>query len=232
MNASRATMDDLDWIVDLLADRRAPLVKYAPVFWHPAPDARSTHRSFIEYVITDGGARAYRTDHAVLIATRRAGGWLVDDAHVTDQQWCETSDAHQLWEAFTDDCEGSAVRFVCPVHERERAEFASTVGLSLQESWWLTELSNSGGQAGLQVDLPGAVAMTVGAPPVYAPPGPILFLPKPSDATTAVPAALAKSAELGCAVVVVNQRADEPQLGRDLESAGLRRHCDYFTGTV
>lgn len=90
-------------------------------------------------------ARAYRTADAVLIATPRGDGWLVDDAHVLGQRWCETSDGHELWDLFATECGGSAVRFVCPTYERERTVFAAAAGLDVQETWWLKELSSSGG---------------------------------------------------------------------------------------
>lgn len=230
--ASRATVNDVDWIIDLLSERRAPLVQHAPVFWHPAPDARATHRAFVEYLLSDGGAHAYRTPNAVLVAAPRGDGWLVDDAHVADQHWSEDPDGHELWDLLEADCGGSPVRFVCPTYEDGRAAFAASVGLEVQESWWLQELTSSGGQVGIELELPGAAAVTVGAPPVYAPPGPIMFLPNPTDAVVAVPAAIEKAMELGCAAVVVNQQADDSQLGENLKAAGLRRHCDYFAGRI
>ncbi len=232
MAATRASLDDLDWMLDLLERRRAPLVTMAPVFWKPAADAAAAHRVFVEYQIAHGGARAYRTANAVLKAAPQGEGWLVDNAYVTDERWAETTDGRDLWNAFAADCAGSQVRFVAPTYERARCQFALNVGLTVQESWWLKELSSGGGQAGLTVELPGAAAVTLAAPPVYAPPGPVLFLPNPSDAALAVPAALAKAEELGCAAVVVNQPATNVKLAEDLHDAGLRRHCDFFTGVV
>lgn len=229
--ASSATVDDLDWIVDLLAARRAPLVECAPVFWRPAPDATSIHRGYLESMLRSGG-HAYRTANAALIATPRGDGWLVDDAHVADQGWSATSDGHELWRLFAADWGGSVVRFVCPTYEYERAAFARSVGLGVQESWWLRELSGSGGRVGVEVDLPGAAAVTVAAPPIYTPPGPVMFLPDPADAVTAVPAAVDEAVELGCAALVVRQRADDGQLAAELMAAGLRRHCDYFSGPI
>ena len=125
------------------------------------------------------------------------------------------------------------MRFVCPTYEVSRAEHATAAGLAVADSWWLHELPGSGGgQAGVGHVLPGADAVTVGAPPVYAPPGPILFLPAPTDAVTALPAALARAPELGCAAVVVNQRAGDGQLSATLEASGFRRHCDYDEGAL
>jgi hypothetical protein len=223
--------EDLDWIVSVLAERRAQLVKYAPVFWRPAPTADQQHRSFINYLLTDGDAKAYRTDRSVLVAAPRRGGWLIDDAHVPDGRWL-SGQGRELWDAFAADCTGADARFVCPTYEHQRAEFAATTGLHLAESWWLIELEGSEGEAGVAVPLPGADAVTVAAPPVYSPPGPILFLPLVHDAARAVPAAIDRAPALGCSAVVVNQIADDDVLAGNLADAGLRRHCDYFVGTV
>lgn len=230
MTVAPATLGDLDWIIARLAERRKPLTPHAPVFWRPAPDAAERHRAFIEHLLTEGGGLAYRTADSVLIATRRGDGWLVDDLHVHDQRW--TTDGIELWNALAADRRGDDVRFVCPTYENDRAEFASNIGLTLAETWWLIELDSGGGEARVTVSLPGADAVTVGAPPVYAPPGPMLFLPSPEDAATGVRAALDKAPGLGCAGVVVNQAASEQSMVEVLRTSGLRPHCDYFAGTI
>jgi len=120
-----------------------------------------------------------------------------------------------------------------PTYEQARVEFAQAVGLAIAESWWLMELPNSGsGEAGAQVTLPGADAITVGAPPVYAPPGPILFLRTVTNTDLALPAAISKAPELGCAAIAVNETAADDGLAKPLAAAGFRQHCDYYTGIV
>ena len=232
MTVSVPTLEDLDWIVSVLARRREPLVEYAPVFWKPPPRAGVHHRAFIEFLLTDGGAKAYRTDASVLIATRRGDGWLVDDASVHGEPWA-AGDGRGLWNAFEADCRGDDVRLVCPTYEHDRAGFAQAVGLSLAESWWLIEVPDSGGgEAGTRVTVPGAEALTVGAPPVYAPPGPILFLRAVTSPDLALSAAISEVAGLGCAAIVVNQTVEDDDLAMSLAAAGFRRHCDYYTGVV
>jgi hypothetical protein len=105
-------------------------------------------------------------------------------------------------------------------------------GPEVAESWWLKELPGSeGGQAGLTVDLPGASASTTAAPPVYAPPGPMLFLPDVPDPQTAIPAAVPEALRRGCAGVVVNQRPYDSVLAAELDETGFGqleqgiRHC-------
>jgi hypothetical protein len=232
MTVHALTVKDLDWAVGVLTRRRELLVEQAPIFWRPAPEAAKTHRAFIEHLLMNAGGKGYRTDASVLIAAPRGDGWLVDDAYVPEDHWAN-GDGQVLWDAFTADCDGAAVRFVCPTYERERGEFARGAGLELAESWWLVELDGSaGGQAGVDIELPGAAALTVGAPPVYAPPGPILFLPAPAEAARALPAAVEEAPKLGCAAIVVNQKADDNGLETELTKAGFRHHCDYYTGTV
>lgn len=232
MTVRQLTVKDIDWAVATLARRREPLVEKAPIFWRPAPQAVKSHRAFLERLLTDAGGRGYRTDTAVLIAGPRGDGLLVDDAFVPDERWAD-GDGSAMWSAFAADRAGAAVRFVCPTYERERGEFARSVGLELAESWWLLELPGSGGgQAGEEIELPGAPARTVGAPPVYAPPGPILFLPAPADASRALPAAVEQAPKLGCAAIVVNQTAGDDALGTELTKAGFRRHCGYYTGIL
>ena len=226
------TVDDLDWLVTALAERRKQLVPHAPVFWRPSQHATRIHRAYLARLLTQAGAKGYRTDAAVLIAAPRNPGWTIDDACVPREQW-DAPDAQALWQAFTADCSGDPVRFVCPRYERERGAFAHGTGLTVAESWWLKELPGShGGQAGVTVDVPGASASTTAAPPVYAPPGPMLFLPEVTDPQTAIPAALSEAPRHGCAGIVINQHPDEIQLAAKLREAGFRQHCDYYTGNV
>ncbi|MBL0748643.1 hypothetical protein [Nocardioides baculatus] len=222
--ATAVTPDDLDWVADALRRRREALVPHAPVFWRPAPDADARHRSYLHHLLTDGGARAWRTSASVLIAAPAREGWLVDDFACVE-------DGIELWNAFATACAGDEVRFVAPTYETARAAHAATAGLEIAESWWLRELDGSGGGTpGVEVDLPGADAATVAAPPVYAPPGPMLFLPSVTDGA-ALPDAVDRAPTLGCAGVVVSQRAGD-QLDAALGDAGFRRHCDFFEGVV
>ena len=226
------TVDDLDWAVAVLARRRDALATQAPIFWRPDTRSVQHHRLFLEHLLTSGGAFGYRTEHSVLIAAPRGEGWLIDDAHVPHERWLDT-DGAALWAALAGDHGGEAVRFVCPTSEWERGAFARQHGLELAESWWLRELPGSGGgEAGQPVELPGAAAVTVEAPPVYAPPGPILFLNAVTDANSALVAASEQAPRLGCAAIVVNQPADDGGLPALLTQTGFHQHCDFYTGII
>ncbi|RYB91439.1 hypothetical protein EUA06_08930 [Nocardioides glacieisoli] len=225
MAATAVTPDDLDWLVAVLRRRREALVPHAPVFWRPAPDADARHRAYLHHLLTEGGARAWRTSTSALVAARRGGGWLVDDVHVEG-----ASDAVDLWNAFASSCGGDDVRFVAPAYERERAARAVAAGLSVAETWWLLELASGGGEPGASVELAGADAVTVAAPPVYAPPGPMLFVSAVTDGV-ALAAAVGQAPALGCAGVVVNQKVGDA-FGPALAGLGFRRHCDFFEGVI
>ena len=228
MVVTPVTDDDVDWVVDVLRRRREALVPHAPVFWRPAPDADARHRAYLDHLLAGAGARAWRTSSSVLVAAHRGDGWLVDDVHV--EGWF--SDGVDLWNAFASSSGGDDVRFVVPTYETARAQHAAAAGLTLAESWWLVELpSSGGGEAGVEVRLPGSEAVTVAAPPVYAPPGPMLFLPSLAD-VAALPAAVDRAPGLGCAGVVVSQRPGDDTVGHSLTDRGFRRHCDFFEGVV
>lgn len=232
MSVAVATPEDVNWIVDVLSRRRGRLVEQAPIFWRPAPDAEANHRAFLNYLLTDGGAKAYRTADAVLIAASHGDGWLIDDADVAGGHWASRA-GRDLWNALAADCPGAPVRFVCPTYEPDRSGFAQAAGLVCAESWWLMELPGSGeGEVGVQVVLPGADAVTVGAPPVYAPPGQILYLPAPTDVALSLSAVIATARDLGCAAIVINDNKTNDDLALSLTATGLRRHCDFFEGTV
>jgi hypothetical protein len=77
----------------------------------------------------------FRTDDALLIAAPGGNGrWIIDDAFVPDGEWARSGQL--LWNALSGEIAGSPVRFVCPVPEPDRADFARTRGLHLQTSWW------------------------------------------------------------------------------------------------
>lgn len=52
------------------------------------------------------------------------------------------------------------------------------------------------------------------------------------DAFAALPAALTRAPELGCAAIVVAQRAGDEDLAPVLDASGFRRHCDYYEGPI
>lgn len=232
MPVSAIGSDDLDWAVQVLRQRRERLVEHAPVFWRPAVDATSRHRAFLAYLLAETGTRMLRTDTSVLLAVPGRDGWLVDDFHVPGSDWA-ARDGGELWRTLDGELDGEPVRLVCPTVEPERAAFAMAAGLSIAESWWLLELTGvTGGEGGVRIALPGAEALTVVAPPVYDPLGPVLYVSTVKDSRIALESAVERAHELGCPAVVVNHTAGDHELAGHLSAAGFRQHCDYFTGVI
>lgn len=229
MTVQLAGQDEVDWIVRAFSIRRSRLTPHAPVFWKPAPDSFEKHGQFLTALLTNGQGVAYRTKTGVLVASRGARGLVVDDFHVNDDQW--GTDGISLWSALRADHNGDAVRLVSPTYEPERSAFAIRVGLQLAESWWLLELPDSGGgEAGVRVSLPGGDAVAVEAPPVYSPPGPILFWP--SDGAVDPGSLSQEAVRLGCAGVVVNRKPGPERDADNLSAFGFRRHSDFFHGVL
>jgi hypothetical protein len=222
---------DLDWAVGVLGKRRTSLVAFAPVFWRPANNALERHRDYLQQLLSQDGARAFRTDDALLVANPESGRWLVDDLYVPESGW--GSSAQDLWNGLDVVAHERPVRFVCPTYERDRSDFARAAGLTVSESWWLRELPESGGgSAGAQLDLAGTRAVTVAAPPVYDPGGPVLFIPSLSCTGRELPMTEEAARRHGCSAIVVVQQAGDTSHSERLHAAGLRRHCDYYGGVI
>src|SRR5690242_13758755 len=139
MTVRALTIADLDWLVTTFGRHREALAEHAPIFWRPASEARTYHRNFLRYLLSETPTKGYRTRASALVVAPRGGGWLVDDAYVTGDEWAD-GDGQLLWDAVVVDFSGAAIRFVCPTYEQQKGQFARRVGLQVAESWWLMEL--------------------------------------------------------------------------------------------
>jgi hypothetical protein len=72
VTVGRIVIEDLDWVVERLAQRRAALASHAPVYWRPAASAAHAHRRYLGYVLSKGGGVGFRTGNALLIAAPEA----------------------------------------------------------------------------------------------------------------------------------------------------------------
>lgn len=232
MTVGRIAIEDLDWAVERLAQRRAALASHAPVYWRPAANAAHAHRRYLGYVLSKGGGVGFRTGNALLIAAPGGiGRWIIDDAFVPDGEWARTGQL--LWNALSSEIAGSPVRFVCPVPEPDRVGFARTLGLHLQTSWWHETIEQIRPPAeSHDLYVKGATARLVPAPRIYDPGGPVLFLTEIGDFARALPAARAEAKRLGSPVVVADQPHSDTALAAALQGAGYHRHCDFFDGTI
>ena len=223
------TLDDLDWVTGLAAARRARLTPFAPRFWNSSTDARAVHAEFLGRLIGLPDVMAVRSEHGFLFGLPRRGQLLVDDMLVDDMVL--TDDAH-----WTDEGTAllrhavratypAALRFVCPVPERPRADAARAVGLTVAESWWHRDLDRQPSAAAAEL---GEDCRLVPAPPVYDPGGPVLLVSAVSDAS-ALTLAEQAAAALGASVSVVSQDPADDALATLLTKAGYRQTTDYFT---
>ena len=227
------TIDDLDWVTGLAAARRARLAPFAPRFWNPSPDARAVHAEFLGRLIGSPDVMAVRSEHGFLFGLPRRGRLLVDDMLVDDMvltddaRWRDEGTA--LLRHAARAARPAALRFVCPVPERPRADAARVVGLTVAESWWHHDLEkHRAAPAGELSGELGEDCRLVPAPPVYDPGGPVLLVTRVPDASALTRAEQAAAAR-GATVSVVSQDAADDALATLLTKAGYRRTTDYFT---
>jgi hypothetical protein len=219
--------DDLDWVVDLAARRGEERQSVAPRFWRRAPDARHVHARYLGSLIEDPAVPAMRTDHVFAFGVHRPGILLVDDMAADRADRWATEGAALLRRLVGE----RRVRFVCPVHEPDRAVLAVELGLRCAETWWHRDLVEP--PAVLQTDeslqVRGAQGRLVGAPPVYAPGGPVLFVTELSDRRALIEMEQ-QGASRGAAVSVVTQAPEDGVREELLLAAGYRRTCDFYEG--
>lgn len=248
----RLVRADLEWVVDVAAARRARLVPYAPRFWHPAPGARAAHTEFLGGLIDSPEVLAVRTAHGFLFGLPRDGQLLVDDLALSVDEYWPTEGEALLRRAAQD----GPLRVVCPVPEEARRAAATSVGLSVVETWWHRELDADGLQPGrANPDLPepepepepgadadrdgestaedaqlrvaGAEGRLVPAPPIYAPGGPVLLV-NSMDSRAALHELERLAAWRGARVAVVSLPPEDGTKAAAVKRAGYRRTTDFL----
>jgi hypothetical protein len=210
--------DDLGWVVDLAARRAEQRERFAPRFWRRAADARRIHAGYLGSLVDDPAVPALRTDHLFAFALPQPGFLLVDDAAAEEPgHW-----AAEGPELFRRLLGGSAVRFVCPAPEPDRAALALRLGLTIAETWWHRDLAGTHRPVSPgPLRVPGADGRLVTAPPVYAPGGPVLLVTG-FDGRPALAEMERAAAARGAVVSVVTH----PPEG---DATEYRRTCDFYT---
>jgi hypothetical protein len=221
--------DDLDWVVDLATRRGEQRQPFAPRLWRRARDARRVHARYLGSLIADPAVPAMRTDHTFAFGMPRPGLVLVDDAAADRADQWATEGAALVRRLVG----GSRVRFVCPVPEPERAALAVQLGLSCAETWWHRDLTER--PVDLRTDeslqVRGAQGRLIAAPPVYAPGGPVLLVTQFHD-RRALSEIEREAASRGATVSVVTQAPEDSVREELLLTAGYRRTCDFYEGTL
>ena len=182
--------------------------------------------------MSEGGAKAFRTDTAVLVAAPRGDGWLVDDLFVPGSAWAN-GDGRTLWNALDGEAHGSQVRLVCPTTKATGQRSRGQRGCPSPSRGGSSSCrAPQAARPAFASTWPGPKPSRLPPRRSTTPPGPILFLPSVSDASRPFVAAVDRAPRLGCAAIVVNQVAGDDALARALSRAGFRQHCDYFTGAI
>jgi len=175
---------------------------------------------------------AVRSEHGFLFGLPWRGQLLVGDMPIDDMvltddaQWPDEGAA--LLRHAARAAHPAALRFVCPVPERPRADAARAVGLTVAESWWHRDLGRQPSAPAAEL---GEDCRLVPASPVYDPGGPVLLVRTVSDADTLTRAEQA-AAVRGATVSVVSQDPADAALATLLTRAGYRRTTDYFSTPV
>lgn len=220
------THEDLDWVLDIGAERRARILSHAPTFWRPAGEARASHARFLGRQIDQPEVVSLRTAHGFAFGAPRGDLLVVDDLALDDEvRW--STDGEMLLRAAG---EHGDLRFVCPVPELARTEAAVRLGMSNVESWWHRDLAPQASVAPREdptVSVDGASGRLIPAPPVYAPGGPVLLVLQVADAS-ALTAIELEAATAGATVSVVTQRPANSDLAKLLTEAGYVRTTDFF----
>lgn len=225
------TTADVDWVVELAARRRQRLVRFAPRFWNPAPEARGAHTSFLTGLIRSLEVVSIRTDQGFAIGVPERGRVLIDDMVLEDDSlW--TTDGDVLLRHVA---RSGPLRVVCPLPEVSRQGAVANLGLSTVETWWHRDLEPDPAPAELagesRLDVDCAEARLVSAPPVYAPGGPVLLI----DTVATVAALHATEREArrrGAVVAVVSQKPHDQLMADLLEFAGYKRTTEFLEGSV
>ncbi len=222
MDQRALTLADLDWVTGLAAARRARLAPFAPRFWNPSRGARAAHERFLGGLIDSPNVMSVRTEHGFLFGQPRQGQVVVDDMTMEDDACWPDEGVALLRYA---NRHSAALRFVCPVPERARADAARSLGLTVTESWWHRDLAVP--VTGPPVTGLGEDCRLVPAPPVYDPGGPVLLVTRVPDAASLAGAEQAAAAR-GATVSVVSQDPADHDLAHVLIAAGYRRTTDYY----
>ena len=220
------TEADLDWLLDLGAQRRARLAPYAPRFWNPAPNAREVHTAFLGDKINDPAVLSIRTDHGFLFGYPVADRYDIDDMALDDESRWDDDGLTMLRVAAAK----RSLNFGCPVPEPERRAAAETLGLVCAESWWHKDLEPAAEPTPPEdhkINVEGASGLIVPAPPVYAPGGPVLLTGDVSDAA-GLAAVEAAAVAAGAPVAVVIQQSGDAALAGLLTDSGYLRTNDNY----
>jgi hypothetical protein len=226
-------MEDLEWAVSLMAERRERYAPFSPVFWRPAADAIDRHRTFLAALLADPSTIALRSEIGFIIATDCGHRWEVDDFALVDDDHWSTGGADLLRAVWERTDRRRPLRVVTARRDQAKREMVAGQ-LAVAARWWVKELVPSRPAATLgAIDLHGVAAVLVPAPPVYDPGGPVCLVDLSNDGAPDA-ARLAEAAAAAGAVVVVVRREGAPgavpELEPSLGGAGFDNVSEFYEG--
>jgi hypothetical protein len=237
------TLDDVPWMVELMAQRRARYERLSLVFWRPAAKARDVHEQYLASCVDNDRFCGLRTDSAFLLADAQGAGtppwWsdvptgFVDDfAVTTDDQWA-THGAELLRAAFDRmrPVGTEALRVVTARRDAPKVGMLESLGLTIGESWWVTEArgERAPDPSFGPVAHDGFTALVVPAPPVYDPGGPVL-LTLAVDDVALVSELPTIAARTGTVLVIVSTKPSTPEVTAVAQAAGFDEVSQYYLG--
>jgi hypothetical protein len=237
------TADDVPWMVEMMASRRALYETFSPVFWKPSPNAREVHRPYLESCVTSDRHCGFRTDDAFILGEVQDAGaplwWsdvtlgFVDDFAVTDGAGWADAGALLLRAAWRELArrDVATLRVVAGRRDTPKVAMLKSVGLTVGESWWivLAEGEPSPDVTWGPVNRDGVEGLNIPAPPVYAGKLPALLVT--SIDPHAVHKLSAIVAELGAAIAIVSTKPADADLIAAVGSSGFDEVTQYYVGT-
>ena len=223
--------DDAAWMADLLARRRVEHERWSPVFWRRAADARAVHEPFLVALIASDSIVALRDDHGFVIADRdREGRCVVDDFAVDDADGWDTHGRLLLVAAWRVQHERGAARarVVTAYLDEPKRTMLLAAGLEVAEEWWVKPLAATGPASTFgPLDVPGATAVVVPAPPVYDPGGPVAII-GPGVDQSSLPDVEERAAAAGAVLAVARLPDDAARSAVD--DAGYELTSQFLEG--
>jgi hypothetical protein len=238
------TTDDVPWMVDVMAQRRALHALLSPIFWKASPHAREVHAPHLAGAVVSERHCGLRTDAGFVLAEVQDAAtppWFsdvplgfVDDFAVTDDAFWSDDGAALLRVAW-DELHGRGVeslRVVTARRDAPKVALLESLGLAVGESWWVIAASGERAPEANYgpIDHAGVTALVIPAPPVYDPGGPVL-LTLALDGVVVVPELPAIAANLGAVLVIVSTKPSTPELAEAVGAAGFDEVTRYYVGT-
>jgi hypothetical protein len=235
--------DDVPWVADTMAVRRALYATFSPVFWRPATNARDVHAVYLASCVASDRYCGYRTEAGFILGElqdeARPPWWsdvplaFVDDFAVTSDDRWHTDGLRLLQATWRNlaDRGADTMRIVTARRDTPKVEMLESSGLELGESWWVrpTDGPSSSAPAFGPLSSDGVEALVIPAPPVFDPGGPVLLvtaLPEPTAATR-IPAIAEKC---GAVLSILPTKPASPDSLDAARAAGFDEVSRYYLG--